>query len=58
MKGDRKERTLRVRVTQAERQTLERLATESGRKMSAVVRALMQEALIFRMAANETSVTR
>lgn len=45
---DKKESTLHLRLTQAERQTLERLARENGRKLSAVVRDLVQEALINR----------
>jgi hypothetical protein len=57
---DKKTHTLHLRLTQAERQTLDRMARESGRRVSAVVRALMQEALINRMntAANQKSVTR
>lgn len=45
---DKKESALHLRLTQAERQTLERLARENGRKLSAVVRDLVQEALINR----------
>jgi hypothetical protein len=58
MNRDRKDKTINLRLTQAERATVERLALESGRKMSAEVRALLQEALINRMAAYQKGVTR
>lgn len=45
---DKKTEALHLRLTQAERATLDRLAQESGRKVSAVVRDLVQEALINR----------
>jgi hypothetical protein len=53
---DRKETTLHLRLTKAERATIERLAADANQRMSATVRGLIQEALIKR--ANQEGVTR